>query len=229
MALPPRRLRRPALLEAVAVACAVAGAVAGALAATARPMAAQQRDSARAGVAPTRRDTGGRDAPRPSGVPSPKRFEAPVTPFGAFWRSFLLPGWGQAVLDRPVAGAVFGTAEALSVAMIRKAAYDLREARRYGADSVIVSTWRVVNGREVLDSLGRPAIATTTRNRWTQDAIQPARATFREDWAAALVFIHLISGVDAFISAQLWDLPAQVAIRPAPMGGATLAVTYRIR
>ena len=30
-----------------------------------------------------------------------------VRPMGAFWRSFLLPGWGQAVTGRQVTGATF--------------------------------------------------------------------------------------------------------------------------
>ena len=35
-----------------------------------------------------------------------------------------------------------------------------------------------------------------------------ARKTHVEDWEAALVFNHLISAADAFVAAQLWDLPA---------------------
>src|SRR5512139_2494353 len=30
-----------------------------------------------------------------------------VRPMGAFWRSFLIPGWGQAVTGRHTTGAVF--------------------------------------------------------------------------------------------------------------------------
>ena len=35
---------------------------------------------------------------------------------------------------------------------------------------------------------------------------------------AALVFNHLFAGADAFVAAQLWDLPAQVSLRAAPRG-----------
>lgn len=121
------------------------------------------------------------------------------------------------------------TAELFSLAMWRKASYDLREARRGVADSLVVNTWQVQNGREVLDSLGRPVPATRAPNRWTQGNIASARATFREDWIAAVVFTHLIAGLDAFVAAQLWDLPAQVAFRPAPMGGTTLSLGWRFR
>ena len=41
-----------------------------------------------------------------------------------------------------------------------------------------------------------------------------------EDWLAVLVFNHLIAGADAYVAAQLWDLPGKVgdpahARRPA--------------
>jgi hypothetical protein len=181
-------------------------------AAAPRVVVAQQRDSARAGAAR---------------VLAEKR--PPIAPGAAFLRSALLPGLGQAALDRPVATAFFATAELLSLAMLRKASYDLREARRYGADSLITGSFRTLNGREVLDSLGRPIPDVRIGNRWSQGGIGSARATFREDWIAALVFTHLIAGIDAFISAQLWDLPAQVSLRPSPIGGAALHVRLRTR
>ncbi len=177
-----------------------------------RAALAQQRDSARAGA--TR-------------LASEKR--PPLAPGAAFLRSALLPGLGQAALDRPVASAFFATAELLSIAMLRKASYDLREARRNGTDSLITGAFRTLNGREVLDSLGQPIPDVRVVNRWRQGGIASARATFREDWIAAVLFTHLISGLDAFISAQLWDLPAQVSLRPSPIGGAALHVQLRTR
>ncbi len=44
-----------------------------------------------------------------------------VRPMGAFWRSFLLPGWGQAVTDRPVTGAAFVAWEGVTAMMTLKA------------------------------------------------------------------------------------------------------------
>jgi hypothetical protein len=194
---------------------------------------AQQADSARTGVPKAATDSVRRKAtPRAPTASAPGRDPAktpPVSAGGAFLRSALLPGLGQAALNRPVAGAVFMTAELFSLAMWRKASFDLREARRGAADSLVVNTWQVQNGREVLDSLGRPVPATRATNRWTQGNIASARATFREDWIAAVVFTHLIAGLDAFVAAQLWDLPAQVALRPAPMGGTTLSLGWRFR
>jgi hypothetical protein len=52
-----------------------------------------------------------------------------------------------------------------------------------------------------------------------------ARRLHLEDWIAALVFNHLISGAEAFVSANLYDLPAQISARPGARGGGTVAVS----
>ena len=44
-----------------------------------------------------------------------------VRPMGAFWRSFLIPGWGQAVTGRHTTGAVFVAWEGVTVMMTLKA------------------------------------------------------------------------------------------------------------
>jgi len=44
-----------------------------------------------------------------------------VRPMGAFWRSFLLPGWGQAVTGRPVTGSAFVAWEGITAMMTLKA------------------------------------------------------------------------------------------------------------
>ena len=44
-----------------------------------------------------------------------------VRPMGAFWRSFLIPGWGQAVTGRTTTGAVFVAWEGVTAMMTLKA------------------------------------------------------------------------------------------------------------
>jgi hypothetical protein len=50
----------------------------------------------------------------------------------------LLPGYGQARLDRGQAGALFVLVEAISLTMIQKSAADLRQARRFENDSLVL-------------------------------------------------------------------------------------------
>jgi len=47
-----------------------------------------------------------------------------------------------------------------------------------------------------------------------------------QDWAVLLAFNHLLAGAEAFVSAQLWDFPAEVELRSLPGG---LGVGIRVR
>ncbi|HEU5262171.1 MAG TPA: hypothetical protein VFU41_12190 [Gemmatimonadales bacterium] len=72
-----------------------------------------------------------------------------IGPMGAFWRSFVVPGWGQAAAGRPVAGALFATWEGLCAMMTLKAQSEasyLKEAgsRNLGAKRQEVQDWLVL-------------------------------------------------------------------------------------
>lgn len=78
-------------------------------------------------------DTTGADT-----IPVPRfRIAPPVAPLAAFARSFLLPGWGQAVLGRRVTGAVFVFWEGLALTMTLKAVHRLHYLRRVGDEERI--------------------------------------------------------------------------------------------
>jgi hypothetical protein len=195
---------------------ASAVAFAGALILAPGNAAAQRPDTSRVGVTqpPPRR--------RAPAAPSPDSFaRPPLSPRRAFLYSFALPGLGQAKLDRPNAGALFVGVEILAVTMARKSAADLAYARRFARDSVIESYQRDANGDIQLDDEGNP-VPVYARNRYAGDRVR-ARRTHYEDWVAVLIFNHLLSAVDAFVAAQLWDLPGQVSVRAAPRGGAVSA------
>jgi hypothetical protein len=104
--------------------------------------------------------------------------------------------------------------EAMSIAMIRESAADVREARRMSRDdSVVVVTY--------VDATGaRAANPVTVARRFDTPYIH-VRQSHVEDWVAFLVANHLFSGADAFVAANLWDIPAQLQIRAAP-GGASV-------
>ena len=128
----------------------------------------------------------------------------------------MLPGLGQAKLDRPNAGALFVAVEILGVAMARKSAADLAYARRAARDSIIQGY-----DFSTLDEEGNPK-PIYAYNRYQGDRVK-ARRTHYEDWISLLVFNHLLSGADAFVAAQLWDLPGQVSVRAAPTGASVRA------
>jgi hypothetical protein len=121
----------------------------------------------------------------------------PISPRSAFLRSLIVPGLGQAALDRGTAGGIFVSLEALSLLMTIKSKRDLRVARRLEADSVFFAI--DPSGDTVF--VGSP-LAGRVR----------ARQQHVEDWLALLIFNHLFAAADAFVAAQLWDVPARVSV-----------------
>lgn len=121
----------------------------------------------------------------------------PISPRSAFLRSLFVPGLGQAALDRGTAGGIFASLEALSILMAIKSKRDLGVARRLEADSVF---FEIENDG---DTVFVPSpVAGRVR----------ARKQHFEDWIALLIFNHLFAAADAFVAAQLWDVPARVSV-----------------
>ena len=59
-----------------------------------------------------------------------------VRPMGAFWRSFLIPGWGQAVTGRHVTGATFVAWEGVTAMMTLKAQQEANYLKKIHSTSV---------------------------------------------------------------------------------------------
>lgn len=147
----------------------------------------------------------------------------PITPRRAFFSSLMIPGSGQAALDRPYAGGVFLLVEALSLTMLHRAGEDLRLARRFARDSIPL-TYQTdpVTGAVARDSLGLPTVATWQVSRYAGEIVRSRRLQV-EDWLAVLFFNHLFAGADAYVAAQLWDLPEMIGLRQTPCGPAIAA------
>jgi len=185
------------------------------------PAGAQQTDTTRAAArrdSTLRRDTTARRVISPStpavdtAGPRPE-IKPPLSPRRAFLYSLLVPGYAQSVLGRNRAGALEMAFEAVALAMVRVSAADVREARRMRADSIPVS---------FVDATGAPRIRFEP-TIYTEGLIRSRRAHL-EDWIAVLIGNHLFSGADAFVAANLWDLPAEVSAS-ASRTSASVALT----
>jgi hypothetical protein len=141
----------------------------------------------------------------------------PLSPRRAFIYSALLPGLGQSHLDRGTAGAFFAAIELGALAMVFKTSSDLREARRFSGDTL--------PGNYSVDATGKLTPVLTYGNRFPVELLS-ARRLHKEDWFAALAFNHLISGADAFVGAQLWDVPKSLSVIPTPNGPALVATLH---
>lgn len=138
----------------------------------------------------------------------------PITPRRAFLYSFLAPGYGQSVLGRHKAASGFLLVEAISLTMIRESAADLREARRFENDTIVVS-------------YGDGGVPTTRVGRFTSREVRTRQAHV-EDWIALLIANHLFAGADAFVAAHLWDVGPRLALRATPRG-TSLTASLRLR
>ena len=109
-------------------------------------IAAQQLDSVRTGVS--------RPAPV---VAAPDTLGPPISPRRAFLYSLLLPGAGQARLDRQMAGGMFFFVEIAAITLAHRSAEDLRIACSFAGDSMPLR-YRInaTTGLAQLDTNGDP-------------------------------------------------------------------------
>lgn len=126
-----------------------------------------------------------------------------VSAAGAFARSLVLPGWGQAYVGSPGRGAVYFALEAGAAWMAFKSYRQLEEARD-------VQAWERETGR-----LGENEKLSVVSSREEQF----------EDWITLSIFVLLFSGVDAFVTAQLADFDEHVGVRPGTDGGMRFEAT----
>jgi hypothetical protein len=158
--------------------------------------------------------------PTPSLVVPKQGSAPPLTPKRAFLYSLAVPGSAQSILDRPGAGALFVTVEAGSLVMVAKSLHDLNVARRLAADSIVIGFDTTGTGASGLPARPiRQASPLAVRVR--------PRRTFVEDWITLLIVNHFIAGADAYVAANLWDVPADVSVAPA--AGGRMAVVARIK
>jgi hypothetical protein len=201
----------------------------------AAPLAAQQRDTTRPPVPqdttrlPAPQDTASLlKRPGPAGVAGSR---PPISARRAFFYSAMLPGLGQAALDRRYTGAGFFLVEVFSLALVYRSGEDLRMAKAFVGDSVPVGyAIDPTTGLASRDAHGDP-IVSSWQPAGSTPALVQSRKLHLEDWLAVVIFNHLVSGADAFVAAELWDFPTTMRVRAVPLpGGRTgFGLNYNFR
>ena len=147
------------------------------------------------------------------GPESPRR----NSPGGAFVRSMMIPGWGQAAAGSPGRGAFYFTVESVGVWMILKtsktlgSANDILAMRRLEAEERL-SADPSVDPADLASAIDAdPEVMSALE-------LKQIRRQQREDWLSFGVFFLLLGGADAFVAAHLAEFPEplEVAIRPLP-------------
>lgn len=159
------------------------------------------------------------EAPVPDSAKGPRRYNAG----GAFLRSVLIPGWGQAAVGSPNRGGFYFGVESMSLWMILKTSRTLRSATDIAALMRSEAEVRVIAEGEVdPEEIAR----LVDEDEAVQDAddLVEIRSQQKEDWLAFGIFFLFLGGADAFVAAHLADFPEplEVQIRPLPNMGVEL-------
>lgn len=150
----------------------------------------------------------------------------PISPRGAFARSLLIPGWGQSEFGSYFRGGVYFAGWAGNWFMIFRNQVRLDNARdrldlrtRQIEAELIAASSNPDSLRAVLDTVPAAldaAIRADDGPGATGNELRKlvgSREQQREDWIAWSIFWLLASGVDAYVTAQLADFPADIDVR----------------
>lgn len=100
----------------------------------------------------------------------------------------MIPGWGQAALDRKLSGGLFVAFEGVAVGMALKASHEMRYLERTGS------------------------------------ARLKSKRDERADWLFLIGVNHLFAGLEAYVSASLYDFPGELRAQLLPDGRRGLGV-----
>jgi len=155
----------------------------------------------------------------------------PVSPGGAFVRSMLVPGWGQAAVGSLTRGGFYFVGAAGTGWMLYKTTRFLGAARDRVSliESEVEAELRsqgITDPVELADALDGDERVEAARD------LEDVRTQQLEDWIAFGIFWILLNGADAFVSAHLADFPepieVETATAPGPDGTRRVEVGVRI-
>lgn len=168
-------------------------------------------------------------APDSARVQAQTQVQAPrgVSPRGAFLRAAALPGWGHASIGAYHRGAFYFLVESASAWMLvktRRRFTDVERRLRFEEDLLRADLFSegVTDEAEIRKRLDGDATLEDLRD------LREARRQQREDWTAASVFLVLLSGVDAYVSAHLRDFPAPLSLEAVPVGNGRVEISLGV-
>lgn len=176
----------------------------------------------------------------PTGVCSQERPETPlaaekalplppinISPGGAFLRSIVIPGWGHTAIGSYSRGAFYFGAQTATVYTFfrtRERLTEVRERVRFREQVVRaqLAAEGITGFAEIEQGLDEDASLTDLRN------LKDSRDQQREDLIALGVFMLLLSGADAYVSAHLARFPEPLELEARPVGDGRVEVGLRL-
>jgi len=167
----------------------------------------------------------------------------PLSARGAMIRSFILPGWGQSAVGSYVRGGVWYSIEGTNIYMLLRTIARLHQIRDVERRTVTIVTdslndfiARSLDPNQMpdpLDSLEavrlqdplafEDAVAADTSVAIARKLVR-ARSQQRQDWITYTIFFTLLSGVDAYVNAQLRDFPTSILSEVRRDGSVAISV-----
>jgi hypothetical protein len=160
--------------------------------------------------------------PAPDGVVQDSTVRTGPSPLGAFLRAIAVPSWGHASIGSYRRGAFYLGAQGGTAWMLWKTS-----ARRSSANEILTARETVVRAELVASGVPaeelEAAVEADPRVADAQTLVEARDGQF-QDWVAMGIFLVLLSGADAFVSAHLQDFPdvLDVQVGPSPDGGVTV-------
>ncbi len=168
----------------------------------------------------------GQEVTKPADPDSTSLF-IPVAPSTAFLRAVLVPGWGHASIGTYTRAGFYFALEATTVYGLLRTRKRLNEvaARAEFRENVLrddLAAQGIVDFDEVESALDDDSTLEDMRD------LEDSRRQQQEDWAALGIFLLMLSGADAYVSAHLQDLPAPIEFQAAPAGDGRVELGFRI-
>lgn len=140
----------------------------------------------------------------------------PASPGGAFVRSLLVPGWGQAAVGSYTRAGFYFTTSSATLWMLFKTNRALQEAE--AARDLVESEVEYQLRREGITHPDTIAARLDADSRVEErQQLVDSRSQQMEDWTAFGIFWLLLNAADAFVAAHLWDFPEPVEVEWAPV------------
>lgn len=151
-----------------------------------------------------------------------------VSPRGAFLRAIALPGWGHASISSYNRGGLYFAAETASWWMFARSRSRLFEARRrIEIREAFLREGAALDG--IQDPVAIQEFLEADETLADLRGLEESRRQQREDWAALGIFLILLSGADAYVSAHLKDFPTPIELSGQPLGDGRWELSVGVR
>jgi len=163
-------------------------------------------------------------------IEQPAQIRPPVTisPGGALWRAFLVPGWGHAAIGSYTRGGFYFALQTATLYTLSRTRVRLNEAESHlrFREDVIRRRWMAEG---VVDPAELDQLVEDDDRVEELGGLVDARKEQQEDLIAVGLFFLLISGVDAYVSAHLAHFPDPLDLEAVPVGDGRVEMSLKLK